>query len=394
MNNLLDGIKLGWYAFSQSEKHFQENILIDPMTPFDQDGANLTITFLSLNRAALSIRLLDSIQRHLPNFKGQILIFDNGSDVGELDKLKDFTRILHLSVTIHEATKNFGVAGGRNRTAELIKTDWFLSLDNDIYLIDNPLLSIKECVDNLGVHFLNIPLLNEDGHTVFTAGPNLYLEKYKDSYAIGTPTSFKQTLKSEITIEAPFLSTCLFGGISVLRTKSFIEQGGYDENMFIGFEDLDFSIRLYKKSIKIGNINKFCAVHGHEAPLNQSDLDYEKTRYSQKIIQESGEYFRSKHNIYAWTEGVNNWIAAREKELELKNDNVDFSRQTEIHNRNKTRHLNKGLKSATERARVALVIDSENWAFHNYARQISRHLSDEYDFQIFASANYENPALL
>ncbi|MGI8470108.1 MAG: hypothetical protein ACR2N3_16835, partial [Pyrinomonadaceae bacterium] len=51
-------------------------------------------------------------------------------------------------------------------------------------------------------------------------------------------------------------------------------------------------------------------------------------------------------------------------------------------------------KDSKQKARIALVIDSENWAFHNYARQISRHLSDEYDFQIFASANYENPALL
>jgi glycosyltransferase involved in cell wall biosynthesis len=393
MKNLADGVNFSGYVFSQSEENLQDNLIADSVTPFYEDGSNLTITFLSLNRAALSIRLLESIQIYLPDFKGEILIFDNGSDAEELSKLKEFVSKMKFPARIFESGENLGVAGGRNKSAELIETDWFLSLDNDVYFIDNPLSSIKECIDNLGVHFLNLPVLNPDAQTVFAAGGNLSLTEYRDSYAIGCFSSFKPTLKSEIEIEQPFLSTCLFGTAAVLRTKSFINQGGFDAKMFIGFEDLDFSIKLYKEGLKIGNTNKFCAVHGHEAPLNPLDADYEKIRFSKKIIRESGEYFHSKHNVYAWTEDIKNWIESRENNLELKNEQFDFSRRIELHNQNKSRHLQPNLKTG-DLPRIALIVDVENWAHHNSAKQLCNELGDLYDIQIFAASSYENPGFL
>lgn len=394
MKNLVNGINLSWYAFSESERNLRDNLVTDPLAPFYEDGSNLTITFLSLNRSSLSIRLLDSIQVYLPDFKGKILIVDNGSETEELNKLKAHVAGMKLPVKTYEANKNLGVAGGRNKTAELIETEWFLSLDNDVYFIDNPLLAIKDCIEKLGVHFLNLPLLDTDGQTIYRIGGNLFLDKYKDSYAIGCPATFRQTLKSEIKLEHPFLSTCLFGTAAILRTKTFIEQGGFDDNMLIGFEDLDFSIKLYKEGIKVGNLNKFCAIHGHEPPLSLSDVEYEKTRYSEKIIRESGEYFHSKHNIYAWTEDVNEWINVRERELKLKTDEFDFSEQAEIHNQNKLKHLSAFSRKTSGLPRIALIADVENWVFHNYSKQIAAHLSDKYDFQIFFYGDYPEIELL
>lgn len=44
--------------------------------------------------------------------------------------------------------------------------------------------------------------------------------------------------------------------------------------------------------------------------------------------------------------------------------------------------------------KIALVIDHENWAFHNYSRQISKQLESIYDFRIVVATNYKNTALL
>ncbi len=40
--------------------------------------------------------------------------------------------------------------------------------------------------------------------------------------------------------------------------------------------------------------------------------------------------------------------------------------------------------------RIALIADVENWAYHNYAKQISRNLSYSYDFQIFFQSDYQD----
>ena len=386
MKNLVNGIHLSQNAFSESDKCFQDVSINQHLTPFYEDGSNLTITFLSLNRSILSIRLLKSIQECLPNFKGRILIVDNGSDSEDLEKLTSFVIESNLSVDIYETKKNLGVAGGRNKTAELVKTDWFLSVDNDVYFIENPLSAIKECIDKLGVHFLNLPLLNNDKYTIYRAGGNLFLNKYKDSYAISCPPTFNPTLKSEFKIQNPFLSTCLFGTAAVLRTESFIKLGGFDDNMLIGFEDLDFSIKLYKESIKIGNLNEFCAVHGHDEPSSLSDIEYEKRRYSEKIIRESGEYFYSKHNIYAWTEDTKDWINARENDLKLK-EAINIPQEIKVHSQNNLRPA-QGRNKQSNLPRIALIADVKNWVFHNYAKQIARHLGNSYDFQIFFYGDY------
>ena len=46
-------------------------------------GKNLTIAILSMNRSSLSIRLMDSVAQQLPNFSGEFLIGDNGSEEEE-----------------------------------------------------------------------------------------------------------------------------------------------------------------------------------------------------------------------------------------------------------------------------------------------------------------------
>lgn len=397
MKNLLYGVEFCGYMASGGDKYLQDGIIVEPMPAFKENGANLTITFLSLNRVNLSIRLIESIKNYIPNFEGKILIIDNGSNNQQLDLLRQYVANINLDIKIKELDHNFGVAGGRNRAIEFIDTDWFMSLDNDIYFVDNPLGVIKECIDKLGVHFLNLPLLKEDGYTVFSLGGSLWLAPYKDTYCIGCGTSFRQTLKTEFLLEQPFLSTFLFGGASVIRKQSFIEQGYYDENMFIGFEDVDFSLRLYKKGIKVGNVSSFCLIHGHEPPLIKEDIEYERIRFSQQKIKESGMYFFAKHNIHVWTDDVNNWITEREEQLGLNRDLENINSNLPINPftvDSKQIKYTHNIINSEGKPRIALVVDVANWAFHNITKQIITNLENKYNFQVFMAYEYENPALI
>src|SRR3974390_1742342 len=138
------------------------------------DGSNLTVVFLSMNRATLSIRLVQSFIEHVPQFGGRFLIADNGSDDAQLVLLEGFLAAkCPFPYEILRFGKNYGVAGGRNRAFAEVKTDWILSLDNDIFLIGNPFPTLSRDIGLLGCHFLSVPLLNLDRQTFLSFGGHL-----------------------------------------------------------------------------------------------------------------------------------------------------------------------------------------------------------------------------
>ena len=148
MMHLIEGVEK--YQYIGSQKHFLLANDIDKACGpnIGLNGENLTISFLSLNRASLSIKLLESIDKYLPNFAGEILIVDNGSIRSEIILLKNFIKQLSLKIKLVELEKNFGVAGGRNKTIKYVNTDWLMCLDNDIYFITRRCFVLLNCSIN------------------------------------------------------------------------------------------------------------------------------------------------------------------------------------------------------------------------------------------------------
>lgn len=328
---LTNGIFLNGFANSHSLQFLHDKKLTNPISSFPADGSNLTIVILSFNRVSFTIRLINSLIKHVPNFNGRVLIMDNGSNVEQLELLENEIRAFsQVKIDVVKLGKNFGVAGGRNKAMEFVETEWFMSLDNDIYFIDNPLPAIKECIEKLGVLFLNVPLLQVDGKHIDAFGGNLWMEPCEDSYFVSGTSTFRQMHVNDLPKIDAFISTFLFGGASVLNKEAFIRQGCYDDNMFIGFEDTELSLRLTKQGIKIGNANTFSFIHAHESPKNKADIDAEKARFSARLIRESGEYFRKKHNLIVWRPSVDSWIEEKFKELSLKEETADNKNLTPL----------------------------------------------------------------
>ena len=85
--------------------------------------------------------------------------------------------------------------------------------------------------------------------------------------------------------------------------------------MFVGFEDNDFSITVFKKGYKVATIGILGLIHDHKKPENQNDLEYEKQRFSNVRLLKSARYFEKKHNFKIWNEVTENWLKEKEKEL-------------------------------------------------------------------------------
>lgn len=287
------------------------------------DGENLTIVVLSCERAQSTIRMMESIKENIPNFKGEYLIADNGSTSETINQLKDAMKKMPYKTKIIEFGENFGVAKGRNKAIQYVDTEWFMSLDNDILFSCNILPEIKNTISQLGCNFVNLPLLNNTGDAVFSIGGHIYIEQIKNGIHIGCGGAFEQVKCSKNQLVERSLSTFLFGGASVIKKSTFEECGKFDEGMFVGFEDIDFSITIFKKGYKIGTVGVLGLIHDHKKPENENDLEYERKRFSNVKLLNSAMYFEKKHKFKIWNEATEQWLKQREKELGIISNDAE-----------------------------------------------------------------------
>lgn len=374
-NLLVPGLRA--YTYVSDHRHRILHQQPGNLANIGPDGVNLTISCLSLNRAGLTEKLLRSTAQHIPKFAGEFLIIDNGSGQESVDQLYAVCEEMPFRTRIVRLDKNYGVAGGRNRTMPEVSTEWILCLDNDIFLTTDILPRIQEDIATLGCHFLNVPLLNPDKQTVFAAGGHLYVCTEPSGLHLGAGSACRQAVLSDAALE-PFLSTFLLGGACVLKKSTFERLGGYDENMFVGFEDIDFSIRLFQEGYKVGTTSVLGLVHDHPPPVSDSDRDYERERFSRNVIYQSARYLERKHGFDIWGDGLEHWLALRHETLGLG----ESSQEAVV--------APQPLLSA-KRPKIALVIDVEGWAFSNIARQLQRYLGDRFDFKVISSQDLPEP---
>ena len=148
------GWKIEKYRYYANDLHRMIGVADAPgrvsLSNIGCNGENLTIAVLSMNRADVTIRLMDSIAKYIPNFAGEFLIGDNGSSEDQKQILLDQMERMPYASRLLDFGRNYGVSGGRNRTFREVKTDWLLSSDNDMYFIGNPLPKIQRDIQTLG----------------------------------------------------------------------------------------------------------------------------------------------------------------------------------------------------------------------------------------------------
>lgn len=344
------------------------------------DGSNLTLVFLSMSRSGLSERLVRSLIQHVPGFGGRILVADNGSEAEEIVRLEAFfAEHCPFPYDILKFDRNYGVAGGRNRGFAQVRTEWILSLDNDIYLTENPFPRLARDLATLGCHFLSVPLVNPDRETFYSFGGHLAPTLIEDGRPfLGTecmlPPGAALGRGAEVSPSGEgFLCSFLFGGASLLRRSTFEAAGAFDDAMLVGFEDIEFSLRLFRLGYKVGSSAVAAFVHDHPPATAASDQDYERTRYSRGILRDSATHFEAKHGFRVWSAGIDHWLAGREEHQGFARDAGAGAAAIVV------------AAAPARRPRIALVVDMENWAYANIARQIAKHLGDRYDLEIIST---------
>ena len=127
--DIIPGLSRGLYVYDNAHALLAADAWQESGPNIGSSGENLTISFLSMNRSSLSIKLLKSIQEFMPHFAGEVLIIDNGSSPEEVDQLREACKTQTFRTRIVELGQNFGVSGGRNRTIPHVMTEWLMCLE-------------------------------------------------------------------------------------------------------------------------------------------------------------------------------------------------------------------------------------------------------------------------
>lgn len=330
-------------------------------------GEHLTITFLSCNRVDLSLRLLQSIKDQMPDFAGEVLIFDNGSSASTIERLEAFMTTCEFRTRLIRSETNLGVARGRNRSVEDVGTSWVMSLDNDIIFVRDPRATVQREIAQLGCKFLSLPLLNPDRRSYFAFGGHLHVRlDDKNLFEVAGGGAF--AVDEQVPTAPASIGTFLFGTACIFEAAAFRACGGFDEALFVGFEDIDLSLRLFSNGLKVGCSGGSFLVHDHPSTRDQDDVDYERTRFSRRHIEAAARHLERKYGYSFWNAELLEWLNQKRPDGRIE-----------------PRPLSK--------PKAALIIDVENWAFDNIAKQLRRHLSGQFEFETL-SANTLQPAAL
>ncbi|WP_274628989.1 glycosyltransferase [Arvimicrobium flavum] len=372
---LIEGLHALPYVYANEHAYLAEDFGAGTGPNIGGAGENLTIMLLSMDRANLTARLCRSIVGHVPHFEGQVLVVDNGSQPDQLLEIEKLLAELPLRSKLLKLGQNHGVAGGRSIGIDHVETEWVMSLDNDIYFIADPFKHWQHEIATLGCRFFSLALLDPDQQSIFLRGGHLYVTYGEGQIHLGGGSA--GALGDARTVSGPpFLGTCMMGGASIFDVALFKEIGRFDAGMFVGFEDIELSLRLFRKGYKIGCTALAALVHDHAKPETSVDRDYERIRFRRNDIEESARHFESKHGYKVWNRGVDDWLTERERALGLQEARDAGVPRAHV--------------SRNERPNIMLVADIFGWAFSNICDQIHTQLSDEFNITVHATDELKN----
>jgi GT2 family glycosyltransferase len=191
----------------------------------------------------------------------EVLMVDNGSSDGSVA----FVREKFPNVRIIEAGENLGFAKANNLAADAAKGKYLGLLNNDMKLEPD---WVKTMVDYREQGPADMPcigsrILNWDGSLVD------FIEGTLAFNGMGFQTSFQAPVDSEAGRAFPDQLLFACGGALLIDRAVFLEVGGFDEDYFAYFEDVDLGWRLWVLGYRVGFCPEAVVFHRHNGTSAQ-----------------------------------------------------------------------------------------------------------------------------
>jgi GT2 family glycosyltransferase len=217
----------------------------------------ISIVIVNLNGKQNLIKCFVSILKlNYPKDKIEVIVVDNGSTDGSTDLIKNKFGWIKLL----KNAKNEGFAKPSNAGARAASGEYVAFLNNDMMVTRNWLIELVNSIKSNDAQCAGSVIMDWYGDLLDFAGGSI------NFFGMGYQYGFKKKMSEvepEFDKDKPLFFAC--GGSMLVEKKLFLDIGGFDEDYFAYFEDVDFGWRLNILGHKVVLSVKSRVYHKHHS---------------------------------------------------------------------------------------------------------------------------------
>ena len=214
----------------------------------------ISIIIINYNTAILTYNCVKSILAFTPkNLNFEIVLVDNASKFEDYKSLKANIEALNLSnITLFRSKINTGFSGGNMLGVQFATGKFFAFINSDVLLTCDSfseLITYFDIHKNVGV--IGLQPIYENGNKQI---PFSHFQTFQLSflgYWLFEKVNPRKANRRGV-YEKPIKVDFVVGSFMFFRAKSFNEIGGFDNNIFLYYEEMDVCQRL--KKINLGAV--------------------------------------------------------------------------------------------------------------------------------------------
>jgi len=250
----------------------------------------ISIVIVNYNTHEHLIKCLDSININKDGIAIEIIVVDSNSpDRSIIDLSEKYKDVKFLFLDV-----NNGFGYGCNRGVDEAKGKYILLLNPDIIVTNNSLSNLYNYAENNpDVAGFTGLLMDESNKLAYCYNnfPDLKWEM-KEAFGIGAESFVNGLLdRSEIKDNIPFDIDWTHGACFMIRKSVYDEINGFDENIFLYYEDIDIQKRLKSRGYRNVCIPSSKFYHFTRSSLTDEGSD--KIYYF--YMHKSKKYYLKKH---------------------------------------------------------------------------------------------------
>ncbi len=205
------------------------------------------------------------VQIDYPRERLELMLVDNAST----DASVEFTRTHYPQIRIVQSETNRGWGAGNNLGARHTTSQYVIFLNNDMWVQPGFVRGLVAAMQSgPTVACASAKILNWDGTQFDFAGAAAHFSGL--AYQVGWRQPFQV---DQFTTVEPLLFPC--GGAMMVDRQVFLEAGGFDEDFFIYYDDLDLGWRLWIMGFQVVFAPDAVVYHRHHGTM-QAVADYRK----------------------------------------------------------------------------------------------------------------------
>jgi GT2 family glycosyltransferase len=233
-----------------------DSLRVEPGAPVDvAQLPKVAIIILNYNGSHHLKGCFDSLtELDYPKDRLEVILIDNGSDDGSQQEMRDS----HQWVRLIENERNIGFSGGCNQGAAASRdSEVHVFLNNDMRVEPRWLAELVAPIVRGECQATSAKMFSWDGKLINSVGGGM------NFHGIGIQTGYMELPGPEHDVPRKTLFAC--GGAMAIDAQVFREVGGFDQEFFAYYEDVDLGWRLWILGHSIHYVPSAVCYHHHSS---------------------------------------------------------------------------------------------------------------------------------